>query len=137
MKFIKREDAPQAENLFNQADKYEEKGDFRRAFDCYLTAAKLGDSWGQVNLGNYYAAGKGVMRSLEKAAHWYKKAYRNGNSCGALNLAVDKRNQGNIRSALVWFQKAVAMNNGDAHLALAKIYTLRGPSGEEKATSLL
>jgi hypothetical protein len=29
------------------------------------------------------------------------------------------------------------MNNGDAHLALAKIYTLRGPSGEEKATSLL
>jgi TPR repeat protein len=68
--------------------------DFRNAFKCFLTAAQLGDTWGQVNLGNFYARGTGVRRSLRRAAYWYKKAYNNGNSCGALNLAIDRRNQG-------------------------------------------
>ena len=45
-----------------------------------------------------------LQRNLEKAAYWYKKAYKSGDDCGALNLAIDRRKQGNIRSAVIWFK---------------------------------
>jgi TPR repeat protein len=45
-----------------------------------------------------------LQRNLEKAAYWYKKAYKSGDNCGALNLAIDRRKQGNIRSAVIWFK---------------------------------
>lgn len=79
------------ESLFDRADVYEERGDFASAFRCLFRAAELGDSWGQVNVGNFYAAGKGVRKNLDKAAYWYKKAYRGRNSAGALNLAIDRK----------------------------------------------
>lgn len=71
-----------------------------------------------------------------KAAYCYKKAYKSGYSCGALNLAIDRRNQGNTRSAVIWFQKAIAMNDGDACIELAKIYKTR-KGGQKAAANLL
>jgi TPR repeat protein len=124
------------ESLFNEADKCEEIGDLRGAFKHFLTAARLGDSWGQVNLGNYYASGTGVRKDLNKAAYWYKKAYKNGNNDGALNLAIDRRNQGNLRSAVAWLKKAIALNSGEACIELAKIYSAR-KGGRKAAASLL
>ena len=110
--------------------------DSRNAFKCLLTAAQSGDTWGQVNLGSSYASGTGVRRSLRKAAYWYKKAYNNGNSWGSLNLAIDRTNQGRIRSAVIWFKKAAEMNDGAAFLELAKIYKAR-KGGKKAAASLL
>lgn len=121
------------EELFNAADKYEEKGDLKNAFKCLLAAAQLGHVSSQINLGNFYASGRGVQRNLEKAAYWYKKAYKSGDNCGALNLAIDKRKQGNIRSAVIWFKKAIAMNCGEACIELAKIYKAR--KGRQKAAA--
>ena len=123
-------------SLFLEAERYEEVGDFRNAFKCLLAAAQLGDAGGQLNLGNFYASGKGVRRNLERAAHWYKKAYKNGYSTGALNLAIDRRNEGRVRSAVIWFKKAIAMNDGDACIALAKIYNARD-GGQKAAGDLL
>jgi|SRR5690349_15669630 len=60
----------------------------------------------------------------------------NGDSNGALNLAIDRRNQGNVRSAITWLKKAIAMNNGDAYIALAKIYRTR-EGGRQAAITLL
>src|SRR6185312_5061110 len=113
------------EALFDSADRYEEIRQFGKAFRCYRTAALLGDQWGQVNLGNYYAAGKGVKRSLQKAAYWYRKAYHGGLACGARNLAIDRKNQGNARSAVQWFRRAAAMGDGESYVELAKIYKAR------------
>lgn len=122
--------------LFDRADKYEADGDLRNAFRCMMIAAKRGDSWGQVNLGNFYASGKGVRRNSKKASYWYKKAYANGNRSGAFNLGVDRRNGGNIKSAVTWFKRAVAMNDGNACIALARIYGTRR-SGRRAAVGLL
>lgn len=124
------------EKLFVEADRYEERGDFKRAFQCFLTAARLGHTGCQVNLGNYYAAGTGTRKNVETAAYWYKKAYKNGDCSGALNLGIDRRNEGRIRSAEIWFKKAVAMNDGDACIALAKLYKDR-PDKREAAIDLL
>jgi TPR repeat protein len=136
MTSARRDKTADAEILFFEAEQYEEKGDYRAAFDRLLAAGQLGHAMSQVNLGNFYASGRGVRRNLEKAAHWYKKGYQNGYSDGALNLAIDRRDAGNIRSAVVWFKKAIAMHSGDACIQLAKIYGSR-KGGQKAAANLL
>lgn len=111
--------------LLLEAERYEKRGDLRHAFKALLAGALLEDSGCQSNLGNFYSSGKGVRRSLEKAAYWYKRAYRNGAGYAASNLAIDRRNTGNVRSAVVWFKKAIALKDGDACIELAKIYKSR------------
>ncbi len=136
MRPVRRDKTADPERLFREAEQYEEAGDFRAAFRLLLAAAQLGHVGGQLNLGNFYAWGRGVRKDLEKAAHWYKKAYKDGNSDGALNLAIDRRNEGRVRSAVIWFKNAVAMNNGDACIALAKIFNGR-KGGQRAAADLL
>jgi TPR repeat protein len=51
-------------------------------------------------------------------------------------LAVDKREQGNLRAAIFWFKKAVAMNDWSACVQLAKIYAAK-KGGEKPAVELL
>ncbi len=136
MTSAKHEKVLDPETLFLEAEQYEERGDLRNAFKCLLAAAQLGDGGSQLNLGNFYASGKGVRRNLDKAAYWYKKAYKNGYNDGALNLAIDRRNKGNVRSAVIWFKKAIAANHGEACIALAKIYNAR-KGGQKAAADLL
>jgi TPR repeat protein len=132
----KRKDAPDAEGLFCAAELHEEQGKLEEAFDCLRIAAQLGHIGAQVNLGNFYAAGQGVRKNPKQAARWYKEAYKNGERTGAHNLAIDLRNQGKIRSAETWFKKAIAMKEGDAYLALAKMRMARR-GGQKGAASLL
>jgi TPR repeat protein len=114
------------ERFLPDAERLEEAGNYKMAARVLRRGAKLGNTSCQINLGNYYAAGTGVRKSLERAAHWYKTAYKNGDRSGALNLAIDKRNQGASRSAEGWFKKAVAMRDGGAHVELAKMYIAQG-----------
>ncbi len=125
-----------ADSLFLKAEQCEKGGDLRAAFSSLLTAARLGHAMSQVSLGNFYADGKGVRRNRRSAAHWYRKAYENGYRDGALNLAIDRRNEGNLRSAVTWFKNALALNSGDACMELAKIYKSRR-GGKKKAIGYL
>jgi len=123
------------EKFLRSAERLEESGEFKGAFESLLAGAQLGDSGCQANLGNFYASGKGTTKSLEKAAFWYKRAYRNGAGYAASNLAIDQRNAGNIRSAVFWFKRAIAQKDGDACILLAKIY--KGRKGGRKAAVAL
>jgi TPR repeat protein len=114
------------ENFLADAERLEEAGNYKMASRVLRRGAKLGNTSCQINLGNYYAAGTGVRKNLERAAHWYGTAYKNGDRSGALNLAIDKRNHGAFRSAEGWFKKAVAMRDGGAHVELAKMYISQG-----------
>jgi TPR repeat protein len=125
----------EAERLFNKADQYDEKGDFKNAFKFFLAAARLGDTGCQSNLGNYYSWGRGVRKDPDKGVYWYKKAYKNGNGTGAFNLAMHRKKEGNLRSAVIWFKKIIA-NDGDACVELAKIYIGR-KGGQKTAANLL
>lgn len=137
MNSVKHDKTLEAERLFNEADQYDEKGDFKNAFKCFLAAAHLGNTGCQVNLGNYYSWGKGVRKNPDKGVYWYKKAYKNGDDTGAFNLAMHRKNEGNLRSAVFWFRKVVAKNNdGDAYVELAKIYIGR-KRGQKAAARLL
>jgi TPR repeat protein len=136
MRIAKPGITPETEKLFSMAERYEERGEFKKAFECLLAAARSGHTGCQVSLGNFYAWGKGVRKNLDKAAHWYKKAYENGDSSGAFNLAIGMKNEGRVRSAIVWFKKAIAMNDGDARISLAKIF-IDQKGGQKTATALL
>lgn len=107
------------------AERLEEVGNYKMAAHALRRGAAEGNILCQINLGNYYAAGTGVRKNLKKAAYWYRKAYQNGSRFGAFNLAIDKRDLGDFRSAEGWFRKAVAMRDGSAHLELAKMYIAR------------
>ena len=133
MTSAKRDKTLNAEDLFLEAEQYEEKGDFESAFDHSPGRCRIRPSHESAQSWQLLCIGKRHKEELKKAAHWYKKAYKNGNNDGALNLAIDRRNEGNVRSAVVWFKKAIAMNSGEACIELAKIYKAR--KGRRKARS--
>jgi TPR repeat protein len=136
MNTISRRNLRDAETLFVEAERFEEKREFSKAFRCLSKSAALGHSSSQLNLGNFYASGTGVRKNLAKAAHWYKAAYRRGNITAARNLAIDRVAAGNIRSAINWFNKGVEKGDGGSFVALAKIYAGRR-GGIGKAIKLL
>lgn len=125
-----------AEVLFRQAELRADRGDSKGSFEHYMAAAKLGNVLCQLAVGNLYAAGKGVKKNPQEAARWYRTAYRNGLSAGALNLSVDLREQGNLRGAVAWLKRAIAMEDGEAYVQLAKIH-LRDRRGVKSAVPLL
>lgn len=53
--------------------KYGEQ-DYKKAFDYYMKAARLGSAIDQYYVGQCYRKGEGVEQSAEKAAEWYIKA---------------------------------------------------------------
>jgi hypothetical protein len=113
------------DSLFRRADQQVEAGKLRSAFRLFLRAAKAGDTGCQVNLGNFYADGTGVKPNREKALYWYRRAYRRGEVCAASNIGVLFRNEGNLKRALAWFERAAKLQDGDANLEIAKIYLAR------------
>jgi len=135
---IRKDHQDEANRLFSEAEHREEAGDRRGAFVCLLKAAKLGDPSCMVNLGNCYAAGSGTRKNLKEAARWYRAAYRRGHGSGANNLAVDLRNQGDIRGAIAWFERAIAVDwdPNPARLELAKTF-LQTRNGGTKAAEVL
>jgi TPR repeat protein len=126
----------EAEKLFIRADQAEEQGRVEEAVELLLRAATLEHTGAQINLGNQYSQGRGVPKSDSKAAYWYKRAYKNGEESGALNLAIDKLKKGNSRSAIFWLKRAVEMHSGEAAVELARIY-LRNRRSKTKAIELL
>lgn len=115
----------EADWLFREAEAKQESRDNKGAFQCLLRGAKLGDTSCMVNLGNFYAAGTGTRKDHREARLWYRRAWVLGDVCGANNLAVEYRLQGNYRAAAFWFRRAVARNDGDACVELAKMLRAR------------
>jgi TPR repeat protein len=90
-------------HLFLEAEKFEQKGELRKAFKALSTAASKGHLWSQLNLGHFSANGTGVKKNLVAAEKLYKNIYRHGDSVGAQSLAIDYERQGNDRQSIIWF----------------------------------
>ena len=125
-----------AEALFVQADKQEELGNLRSAFRMMLSAAKLGEVGAQLNVGTYYADGKGVRRNVAAALYWYKRAYRRRLSCAASNIGMLWRSENKPDRALRWFFRAVALGDPEANLEIGKHY-LQNEHNPRKAIPFL
>jgi len=53
---------------------YEKKGDLKKAFNCYLRSANLGESWASNKVGEFYRMGIVTKVNLKKAFEYYNKA---------------------------------------------------------------
>jgi TPR repeat protein len=124
------------ETWFARASRLLEKGRIAEAFQLFLEAARAGDSSAQLNVGYLYDTGQGVSRSRAQAMAWYRKAVRQGEAAAANNIGTIYRDEGRLRLALRWFEKAAAMGDGDALLEMARL--LAGPLQDTaKARKLL
>ncbi len=128
-------DSDDASVLFRAAELLEERGEEQAAFRCLFVAANLGHSGSQVNLGNMYSSGAGTRKNFKLAARWYAQAFRNGRIDGAFNLGLDRKRQGQLRSAITWFKKATTHGHGGAFVELARIFEQEGQ--EDRARALL
>jgi TPR repeat protein len=136
MSTVSRSRRQESEALFLAAERLEEQRKFSKAVRCLSKAAALGHNSSQLNLGNRYASGTGVRKDFKQAEYWYKRAHRGGNTAAAYNLALAHRDSANLRAAAIWFEKALAMKDGSAHIELAKIHLGRR-DGKARALKLL
>lgn len=103
-----------------------DRGDNRGAFKLFSVLAAGGDSAAQLNLGYCFDCGLGVRKNQAKALYWYRRAYANGDSCGANNIGTIYRDRGQQRRALDWFERAVKMGEVGALLEIARIHLRAG-----------
>jgi TPR repeat protein len=84
------------------------------AFRLFKRAAATGYAQAFASLGYAYDVGLGTRRNKSRAMYWYIRAYRNGQSIGAANLATIHRDRGELSSMLHWWMRAAALGDGDA-----------------------
>ena len=99
-----------------------------------IEAAKLGDSFAQLQLGELHESGRGVTKDLEAAVQWYRQSALQGNAIAQYNLAsMLEEGEGvsvNDQEALFWYRKAA--EQGDAPSQLALGLKLANGIGEKK-----
>ncbi len=73
-------------------------------------------------LASLYDFGRGVAIDKECALYWNIRAYRKGDSLGALNAALVMRDLGRGDEMLLWLQRAVDAGDVEANLELANYW---------------
>lgn len=113
------------ETIFIKASKYWDQGCDLKAFECFLEGAEAGNPGCMLNVGVMY--GDGVVPDIENRHElfWYKKAWGEGETSSATNIAIVYKNQKQFKQAETWFQLAIDSGDGDANLELAKMYLSR------------
>ncbi len=97
-------------------------GETNAALDYFVTAAAAGDVDGQINAGYCFETGTGTWRSNSAAQRWYRAAIRQRSGAAAFNLATMHRERKNVRGAVYWFRRAIALGDDTAGLELARLY---------------
>jgi len=100
------------------------------AIDPALFAkANAGDPAAQVQVGESYAAGKGIAHDLNQAAEWYRKAAAKNDVSAELHLAALYRDGGkgfprDMEQAADWYRKAAELGDVTAQATLGLLYSL-------------
>lgn len=103
-----------------------EKENWQSAFASCSTAANLGVSSAQMELGYMYVSGKGVEQDYVAAATWLRKAADQGEEWAQAMLGVLYHDglgvAKNPEAAAVWYSKAAEQGNAGAQHNLGSIY---------------
>lgn len=104
-----------------------EKQDFATALKKFKSAAEKNNAYAQLQVGNFYNEGIGVIQDYAEAVRWYKLAAEYGNTTAQFNLGNMYRNaQGVVQDyaeAVRWYKLAAAQ--GDA-MACASFSVMDG-----------
>lgn len=119
-------------DMFVDASHALESEDYAQAFKLFNTLAHQQYVPAFSNLGMLYENGLGTESDLRKALYWYKQGWRSAQDTGScLNIADLYAKQGNQRQASYWWNRAIAVGDGEAALEYAKfILKQRGQANE-------
>ncbi len=102
------------------------RGDYKTAFEIWLSLAKRGNNAAQFNLGLMYDKGDGINQDFPKAVKWYRLATIQGNADAQLNLALMYYNgEGvpkNYKRAARWYLYSARQGNLGAQFNLGWMY---------------
>ena len=71
---------------FEDAQKAQEKGDYKKVLSIYEDLAKKGDADAQYILGSMYLHRDGIKQDFEKAKEWFKKGCDGGDQDACMTL---------------------------------------------------
>ncbi len=106
-------------------------------------AARAGNAYAQLTLGDCHAKGLGVAKDPAHAIAWWRKAARQGNAEAQLRLGMAYLEGNGVKAdpeqARHWITKAAEQGNSDAQYQLGKMYHegRAVPRHEETAKSWL
>jgi TPR repeat protein len=83
--------------------------DPRAAFACFLCAARGGSAEGHFLLGRCYEKGWGISSNLLEARDCYRRAAEAGDCRGAYEYAAMAVKDGQLDTALYWFEAALLL----------------------------
>jgi TPR repeat protein len=91
------------------------------AFSWFDKAAKQGLPYAQSELAMLYYEGRGVEKDTQKAYDWWLSAAKQEDEYAQFNLASLFLDQGDIKQAYYWFNRASNNNHPEAKVALEKL----------------
>lgn len=103
-------------------DKYNEKQDYIKHFDCVSELAESGYAPAQLMLGAYYEDGVQTEKNSVLAEKWYRKAAEQELDDAQLNLGAMLVKQGRYDEGITWFTKAAERGFADAQFNLGVMY---------------
>lgn len=126
-------------DVFAQASQAVDSKDYPLAFRLFNELAHQQYIPAFKNLGLLYENGTGTIVDLRKALYWYKRGWRIAQDTGScLNIADLYAKQGNQRQATYWWNRAIAVGDGEAALEYAKfILKQRGQDNERARQKVL
>lgn len=117
----------EATDLFDRAKKYSGMRAYKKAFSCFLSAAKLGNVGAMYKVGICLRNGQGTPINIEQAQKWLEQAHRNRhikasyilgnwfksiNSKNALKYFYISFKRGYYRAATIFLKEVMAMPYG-------------------------
>jgi len=109
-----------------RAFKAYQRGDYKQAYNIWISMAKNNDAKAMNNLGILHEKGLGVSKSLAEAAKWFKKSAEGENLYGMNNYAKFlKLGYGTVQNEIVaaqWFRIAAEKGLPEAQFNLALLY---------------
>ena len=107
----------QADEIYLKAQKWQDDGNYKKAFELYQKAADMGSMDAVAGLGWCYYNGNGVEKDLEKALEYYSEAADAGVARAQNNLGVmydngEGVNKNKVKAAELY---RLAANKGDAN----------------------
>lgn len=115
-----------SDDNYETAATYYKQGDFKNAFQYFLSAAQAGNANAQNDVGNMYKNGEGVAQSYTNAFQWYLKAANQGNHYAQANLGglyLDGHGvQKSYLKAYEWYLKAAEKEDKKAYNQLGYLF---------------
>lgn len=86
--------------------------------------AEAGDAEAQLELGNAYFSGDGVLRDVDQALRWWRAAAEKGSVVAQLNLGTASMSLGEdgVKEAVKWLTKAAEAGDEGAQRNLGLLY---------------